>query len=70
MPAGITLAQFALRWILSFEAVSCVIPGAKRPEQVAENAQAADLPPLDAATLEAVQQIYDATIRPLVHQRW
>ena len=70
VPAGITLAQFALRWILSFEAVSCVIPGAKRPEQVAENAQAADLPPLDAATLEAVQQIYDATIRPLVHQRW
>ncbi|MCX7403841.1 MAG: aldo/keto reductase [Planctomycetia bacterium] len=70
VPAGITLAQFALQWILSFEAVSCVIPGAKRPEQVAENAHAADLPPLDAATLEAVQQIYDATIRPLVHQRW
>jgi len=70
VPAGVTLAQFALQWILSFEAVSCVIPGAKRPVQVAENAHAADLPPLDAATLEAVQQIYNATIRPLVHQRW
>jgi aryl-alcohol dehydrogenase-like predicted oxidoreductase len=65
-----TLAQFALAWILSFEAVSCVIPGARRPAQVAENAAASDLPPLDAATLAAVQQVYDDAIRPLVHQRW
>jgi aryl-alcohol dehydrogenase-like predicted oxidoreductase len=70
VPPGATLAQFALRWILSFAAVSCVIPGARRPEQVADNARAADLPPLPAATLAAVQEIYDAAIRPLVHQRW
>jgi aryl-alcohol dehydrogenase-like predicted oxidoreductase len=70
VPQGATLAQFALRWILSFEAVSCVIPGARRPDQVAANAAASDLPPLDAATLAAVQQIYDDSIRPLVHQRW
>jgi hypothetical protein len=30
VPPGATLAQFALKWILSFEAVSCVIPGARR----------------------------------------
>ena len=70
VPRGATLAQFALRWILSFEAVSCVIPGARRPDQVAANAAASDLPPLDAATLAAVQEIYDDAIRPLVHQRW
>jgi aryl-alcohol dehydrogenase-like predicted oxidoreductase len=70
VPPGATLAQFALRWILSFAAVSCVIPGARRPEQVADNARAAGLPPLPAATLAAVQEIYDAAIRPLVHQRW
>jgi aryl-alcohol dehydrogenase-like predicted oxidoreductase len=70
VPTGATLAQFALRWILSFEAVSCVIPGARRPEQVRDNAQAARLPPLDALTLAAVQEIYDAAIRPLVHHRW
>ena len=70
VPRGATLAQFALRWILSFEAVSCVIPGARRPDQVAANAAASDLPPLDAATLAAVQKIYDDSIRPLVHQRW
>jgi aryl-alcohol dehydrogenase-like predicted oxidoreductase len=70
VPPGATLAQFALRWILSFEAVSCVIPGARRPEQVRDNARAADLPPLDAPTLAKVQEIYDAAIRPLVHHRW
>ena len=70
VPRGATLAQFALRWILSFEAVSCVIPGARRPDQVAANAAASELPPLDAATLAAVQKIYDDSIRPLVHQRW
>ena len=70
VPAGSTLAQFALRWILCFEAVSCVIPGARRPEQVRDNARPADLPPLDAPTLAAVQEIYEAAIRPLVHHRW
>ena len=70
VPPGATLAQFALRWILSFDAVTCVIPGARRPDQVRDNAAAADLPPLDPRALAAVQQVYDAMIRPLVHHRW
>jgi aryl-alcohol dehydrogenase-like predicted oxidoreductase len=70
VPRGATLAQFALRWILSFDAVSVVIPGARRAAQVEDNARAATLPPLDAATMAAVQGIYDEAIRPLVHQRW
>ncbi len=70
VPAGVTLTQFALRWILMFDAVTCAIPGAKRPSQAAENAAASDLPPLDAATMAAVQDVYDRLIRPHVHQRW
>jgi aryl-alcohol dehydrogenase-like predicted oxidoreductase len=70
VPSGWTVAQFALAWILSFEAVSTVIPGGRRPEQVAENARAAAMPPLDAATTAAVQQIYDDCIRPHVHHVW
>jgi len=70
VPKGATLAQFALRWILSFDAVTCVIPGARRAAQVADNARAAALPALDTATMAAVQEIYDDAIRPLVHQRW
>ncbi|MFM8735419.1 MAG: aldo/keto reductase [Pirellulales bacterium] len=70
VPPGVTLAQFALRWILSFDAVTTVIPGARRPEQAMENARAADLPPLSAETLAAVAAVYDELIRPLVHHHW
>ena len=70
LPPGVTLAQFALRWILMHEAVSCTIPGAKRPAQVAENAAASGLAPLPAAQVDAVARVYDSYIRDHVHQRW
>ena len=64
------LAQVALRWILMFDAVTCAIPGARTPDQARANAAAADLPPLDRSTMEAVQRIYDERIRAHVHGRW
>lgn len=70
VPEGVTLAQFALRWILAFEAVTCVIPGARGAARVIENAAAAALPPPAPETMEAVQGVYDSLIRPLVHHRW
>ena len=70
VPEGATLAQFALRWILAFEAVTCVIPGARAADRVIENARAADLPAPSAATMAAVQEVYDGLLRPLVHRRW
>jgi aryl-alcohol dehydrogenase-like predicted oxidoreductase len=70
VPGGATMAQFALRWILMFDAVSCVIPGAKRPSQAEDNVRAADLPPLSEATMAKVRDVYDRLIRPQVHQRW
>lgn len=70
VPDGWTMAQFALRWILMFEAVSCAIPGAKTPEQAEENVRAADLPPIAPATMEAVRALYTTRIRPLVHHYW
>ncbi|TDC87402.1 aldo/keto reductase [Nonomuraea deserti] len=70
VPPGASMAQFALRWILDQEGVSVVIPGARNPAQATANAAAADLPPLDAATLEAVRSVYDDLIRPQVHHRW
>jgi aryl-alcohol dehydrogenase-like predicted oxidoreductase len=69
-PPGMTLAQFALRWILSSDAVSCAIPGGKRAEQVEENVDAADLPELSDDTLAAVREIYERFIRDQVHHRW
>jgi len=70
LPPGVSMAQFALRWILMFDAVTCAIPGAKRPQQAADNCAASDLPPLPDQTLEAIRGIYDAKIRAGVHQRW
>jgi aryl-alcohol dehydrogenase-like predicted oxidoreductase len=70
VPKGATLAQLALRWILEFPAVTCAIPGAKRPAQVAENIAASDLKPLSKATLKKIRALYDAEIRPLVHHYW
>jgi len=70
VPPGVTMAQFALGWILEHDAVTCVIPGAKRPSQVEDNVGAAALPPLSAATRARIDALYQTRIRPLVHQRW
>ena len=69
-PAGMTLSQFALKWILMFDAVSCVIPGAKRKTQVEENVQSADRPPLTPETMRAAKKVYDEMIRKEVHHLW
>ncbi len=69
-PAGMSLTQFALRWILMFDAVTCAIPGAKRPSQAEENFAAADLPALSEEAMKTTRAIYDRYIRELVHQRW
>jgi aryl-alcohol dehydrogenase-like predicted oxidoreductase len=60
----------ALRWILMSPAVTCAIPGAKRPSQVEENVSAADLPPLSNETMNQVREIYERLVRPQVHHYW
>ena len=70
LPEGATMAQFALRWILMFDAVSCAIPGAKNIEQATANAQAAALSVLSDEVMAQIKTIYDDQIRPLVHHRW
>ena len=70
VPSGVSLAQFALRWILEFPAITCAIPGGKRPVQVADNLAASDLPPLSKASLKQISKIYDDQIKPLVHHYW
>jgi aryl-alcohol dehydrogenase-like predicted oxidoreductase len=70
VPAGSTLAQLALRWILMFPEVTCTIPGAKSPEQAEENARAAALPALDTRAMAHVRDVYDRYFRAHVHPRW
>jgi aryl-alcohol dehydrogenase-like predicted oxidoreductase len=70
IPPGASLAQMALRWILEFPAVSCAIPGAKRPAQVVENIAASDLKPLSSTTMKKIEVLYSGKIKPLVHHYW
>ena len=64
------LPEYALRWILMFPEVSCVIPGASRVEQAAANVRASDLPPLTGAQMAGVRRVYEKRAMPLVHQLW
>lgn len=70
VPAGATMTQLALRWILMFDAVSTVIPGAKHSQQMRDNALASDLPPLSDDQMAQIETIYNTYIRDRVHQRW
>ena len=70
VPAGASMTQMALRWILMFDGVTAAIPGAKTVDQARSNAAAADLAALPPATMEKISAMYEERIRPLVHQRW
>jgi aryl-alcohol dehydrogenase-like predicted oxidoreductase len=70
VPAGATMAQMALRWVLMYDAVSVVIPGAKNPEQARMNVDAAALAALPPETMAQIRSIYERRIKPAVHQRW
>jgi aryl-alcohol dehydrogenase-like predicted oxidoreductase len=70
LPENASMAQWAIKWILMHEQVSCVIPGASRPEQVEQNVAASDLPDLSQDTMKRVEEIYEERIKPIAHQRW
>jgi aryl-alcohol dehydrogenase-like predicted oxidoreductase len=65
-----TMAQKAIRWILDHPQISCVIPGASRPEQLHDNLAVSELPQLPAEMLERLGQLYEEKVKPEVHHRW
>ncbi|MFW6280496.1 MAG: aldo/keto reductase [Halanaerobium sp.] len=69
-PENLTMAQFALKWILMNDAVSCVIPGGKKPWQVKDNAAASEVDDLSPEVMKRVDEIYDQYIRDSVHHKW
>jgi aryl-alcohol dehydrogenase-like predicted oxidoreductase len=70
VPENITMAQFALRWILMEESVGVVIPGAKNAAQAAANAAASDVAPLPSEVIGELRNIYEQRIAPHVHHMW
>src|SRR3954466_553110 len=69
LPAGMTLPELALRFIASFPAVTCSIPGARRVEQVEQNVAAGTKGALDAGLLPELARLYETEVKPFVHQR-
>lgn len=70
LPAGMTPPELALRYIASFPAMTCSIPGARRVEQVEQNVAAGSKGALDPELLSALADLYAADVKPFVHQRW
>ncbi len=64
------LAHKALKWILMFDEVSTVIPGASRPEQITENLKSLNEPALSAEELRTVKEIYKKYFNQTVHHWW
>jgi aryl-alcohol dehydrogenase-like predicted oxidoreductase len=67
---GFTMAQLALAWILSNDAITTVIPGAKNAMQASANVGADKYPPLSDITLKQLATIYGEKIRSQVHHLW
>lgn len=70
VPDGVTLSQWALRFILDHPGVTCAIPGGKNPEQIRQNVQAADLSALPDESRARVRALYQEHLAPLIHHRW
>ncbi|MFW6318878.1 MAG: aldo/keto reductase [Bacillota bacterium] len=64
------LTPIALKWILAFDAVSTVIPGASRAEHIINNAKVLNMDPLSKADIEKVKEIYETYIKDPVHYLW
>lgn len=70
-PTETNLSAMALRWILMFPEVSCVIPGASSPEQMLFNIQASELPELSPEQTESIRRIYKQYIWPIIaKEKW
>lgn len=69
-PEAQNLAPLALRWILDFDAVSCIIPGASKPQHLISNISATELPSIGPEKIKAIDRIYNEFIKPHVHHLW
>ena len=69
-PGQQNMAPIALKWILQFDAVSCIIPGASSSSQLESNLSTLKLPGFTKVQIEGIQKIYSSMIKPQVHHLW
>ena len=70
-PSATNLAAIALKWILMFQEVSCVIPGASSPSQAFANIMASEQPNLSLEQIHAIKKIYEQYVWPdIAKEKW
>ena len=66
VPEGFSMVQLAQRWILDYDAVSVIIPGASSAAQAKENARASDLPALPRSLHDRLENYYQSEVEPFI----
>lgn len=69
-PETTNLAPIALQWILNFNEISCIIPGASKESHVLSNLSVYDLPKLTPEKISEMNAIYEKYIKTAVHHLW
>ncbi len=69
IPKNISLSELALKWILSHDAVSVVIPGAVNKSQVEINANSSAIDDI-SNIIPKINSIYNELIKPDIHDKW
>jgi aryl-alcohol dehydrogenase-like predicted oxidoreductase len=64
------LSLIALKWILQFEEISCIIPGASKMQQLESNLEVEKMDDLNTGDMEAIKAIYEQYIKADVHTSW
>jgi aryl-alcohol dehydrogenase-like predicted oxidoreductase len=64
------LAPVALKWILNFNEVSCIIPGASKTEHVLSNLSVYKIPDFSTDKIISMNNIYNKYIRKEVQNQW
>ena len=62
VPENTTMAQWSQRWILDYDAVTAIIPGASKRSQIESNVGAAQLAPLSEETHQKLRDWYQNNV--------
>ncbi|WP_020532754.1 aldo/keto reductase [Flexithrix dorotheae] len=64
------ITLYALKWVLMFEAISCVIPGASTISHAQNNILASEMDALTAEELEKIKGVYEKHLKEIIHPQW
>ena len=69
LPQDFSLTDLALKWILSHDEVTVVIPGAKNKLQAQLNTRASEMNNINTI-MNSISDIYQSYFKDDVHSRW